>query len=383
MNQFLDLFKQLLKVRPFKKAEGSVLGVDIGSSSIKVVQLRKKRGAAVLETYGEISLGPYGDVGVGRATNLGADKLAEALRDVLKEASVTTKDCGVSIPFSSSLITLIEMPDLPEGQLKEMIPIEARKYIPVPIGEVSLDWFVVPEGNNKLFSGAVSKSNKETKGSKIQVLLVAIHNETLSKYRTVLKDVGLAPTFFEIEIFSTIRAVLEQGVQPVMIVDVGAATTKLYIVEYGIVRTSHIINRGSQNITTSLSKSTGVSEQKAEQMKREMGMLGTVSGGTEGHGVSDAALAALDYIFSEARRTLIGYQKKYNRNIGTVILTGGGIILPGLLPFAQKQFETEVRHANPFSKVETPAFLEETLRSAGPEFAVSVGLALRKLHELE
>src|SRR3990167_4299302 len=123
----------------------SVLGIDIGSSSIKVVQLRKERGAAVLETYGELSLGPYAGIEIGRAVNLDAEKLAEALLDVLKEANITTKNCGISIPFAASLISLIKMPMLNEAQLKKMIPIEARKYIPVPITEVALDWFILPE----------------------------------------------------------------------------------------------------------------------------------------------------------------------------------------------------------------------------------------------
>src|SRR3989344_3866484 len=90
-----------------KSGGGSVLGIDIGSSSIKVVQLRRHRGAAVLETYGELSLGPYAGVEIGRATSLPAEKLAEALTDVLKEANVTAKSCALSIPLSASLISLI------------------------------------------------------------------------------------------------------------------------------------------------------------------------------------------------------------------------------------------------------------------------------------
>src|SRR3989344_3490617 len=94
----------------FAKKEGSVLGVDIGSSSLKVVQLRKERGQAVLETYGELSLGPYGGGEVGQATNLSAEQIAETLKDLLREAKVTTKNCGVSIPYARSLLTLVSLP---------------------------------------------------------------------------------------------------------------------------------------------------------------------------------------------------------------------------------------------------------------------------------
>ncbi|MGB4076216.1 MAG: pilus assembly protein PilM, partial [Minisyncoccia bacterium] len=129
-----------------KKKSNSVVGIDIGSSSLKVVQLRREGGTAVLETYGEIALGPYAGAEIGQATNLPAEKIGETLADLLKEANVTTKDAGLSIPFSRSLLTLVALPkrDNPEEQ-KTVIALEARKYIPVPVQEVQLDWFIVPE----------------------------------------------------------------------------------------------------------------------------------------------------------------------------------------------------------------------------------------------
>ena len=97
----------------FTKKEKSVLGVDIGSSSLKVVQLRKEGGQAVLETYGELALGPYGGGEIGQATNLSAEQITETLKDLLREAKVTTKNCGVSIPFARSLLTLVSYPIAP------------------------------------------------------------------------------------------------------------------------------------------------------------------------------------------------------------------------------------------------------------------------------
>jgi Tfp pilus assembly PilM family ATPase len=91
-------------------AEGGVIGVDIGASSIKVVQLRASRGAAVLETYGEIALGPYGGQPVGKAVRLSPEKTAQALMDLMKEANVTALTGGISIPFSSSLVTVLDLP---------------------------------------------------------------------------------------------------------------------------------------------------------------------------------------------------------------------------------------------------------------------------------
>ena len=105
----------------FSKEAHSVLGVDIGSSSIKIVQLRRERGRVILETYGAIALGPYAGVEIGRATSLPADKITEALKDVIKEANVTTTDAAVSIPYSSSLISVIKLPASVEKQLAQVV----------------------------------------------------------------------------------------------------------------------------------------------------------------------------------------------------------------------------------------------------------------------
>ena len=85
-----------------KSADGSVLGIDIGASSAKIVQLRTSRGAAILETYGEISLSPYAQQPIGKAVKLQPEKIAEAMGDVMREANVTAREGGLSIPFSSS-----------------------------------------------------------------------------------------------------------------------------------------------------------------------------------------------------------------------------------------------------------------------------------------
>src|SRR3989344_3765304 len=126
-------------------SEHSVLGLDIGASSAKIVQVRSSKGAAILETYGEIALGPYGQQPVGKAVKLTPEKIAEALVDLMKEANVTARSGGFSIPFSSSLISILDLPKVDAGALKRMVPIEARKYIPVPISEVTLDWFAIPQ----------------------------------------------------------------------------------------------------------------------------------------------------------------------------------------------------------------------------------------------
>lgn len=365
----------------FSKPEVSVTGIDIGSSAIKIVQLKKKNGQAILETYGELALGPYAGGTVGQAVSLPGDKISQAIIDLMKEkeVNITTNKCGISIPFSSSLMSVIEMPEVSPKQLAVMVPLEARKYIPVPVAEVMLDWSVIPKSENRIETEPQTlPSQTETIAKpvpKIDVLVVAIHNDTIARYKDIVEKSQLDAGFFEIEIFSTMRAVLEESLQPVMIMDMGAASTKLYIVERGVIEASHTINRGAQDITSTISNSLGITVEKAEMMKRDTGASG------EDKTLKDIIILTLDYIFAEANHTLLSFEKKYNKAVSKVVLVGGGASLKGLAPLAEANFKTSVEAGNPFGKVVAPAFLETILKETGPEFAVAVGLALRRLGE--
>ncbi len=363
----------------FKKSGDSVLGVDIGASSIKIIQLRKKAGRAILETYGELALGPYAGLEVGRATHLPADKLSEALNDVLRESNTTTKKCGLSIPLPSSLVSLIEMPSAPPAQLANMIPLEARKYIPVPVTEVVLDWWIIPQEEQRTVTVTpAGPADPLPTTPKVDVLVVAIHNEAINRYQDIVRKTALDSSFFEIEIFSTMRAVLQEENATAMIFDFGAGSVKLYIIDRGIVRVSHTINRGSQDITLAISRALNITITEAETVKRNFG-INYEQGGAN---INPVVTANLNFIFSEANRVLLNFEKKYNKTINNIILTGGGVNLKGFYELAQKSFSVSVVVADPFSKVEAPAFLDPVLKGAGPEFAVALGVALRRLQEL-
>lgn len=361
-------------------ASGSVIGIDIGASSAKVVQLRPSKGTAILETYGEIALGPFGGVSIGKTVKLTPEKTAEALMTLMKEANVTARDAGLSIPFSSSLVSIIEMPKTDQDQLKRMIPIEARKYIPLPISEVTLDWFVVPEDVSSGEAFDKSRSMPDIRGQ--EVLLVAIHNETLRSYEIISQTADIAPRFYEIEIFSAARSSLGHGIAPILVIDMGAATTKMYIVERGIVRLTHSMTFGGQHVTEHLGRSLSWEFDKAERIKREHGLTDSGAfGASENSKIQESLLSTLERVFSEANRVVLSYGKRYSKNVSRAILMGGGASLPGLSAHANTMLNVEVEIANPFGRTEAPAFLEDVLKEIGPSFAVAVGVALRELRQ--
>lgn len=355
--------------------ETSVLGIDIGSSSVKVIQIKKKHGRAVLQTYGELALGPYGGLEIGRSVVLPQEKIIEAIKDILRESKTTTTSCGSALPLSASLIAFITVPPMPDKQIGDVIAMEARKYIPVPMDEVLLDYSVIPREESYVTDDETTSTEKKN----TDVLVVAIHNEQISEYQAVMSGSGLVPSFYEIEIFSSIRSVVDQGVTTSLIIDMGARSTKLYVVERGMLRASHIINKGSQDITLALSKALSISVAEAESTKRTYGL----KGGPEYKEMTEIITVNLDYMFYEANSALLAYQKKTSKNVSKIILTGGGVLLKGFIDLAKISFQTNVEYADPFAKLETPAVLADEFAKYGPEFAVAIGVALRRLSELE
>ncbi|KKR61784.1 MAG: Tfp pilus assembly protein [Parcubacteria group bacterium GW2011_GWF2_42_7] len=357
---------------------GAAVGIDIGSSAIKVVEIKIKEGKIVLETYGSIALGPYDSLDVGRVTNLPVEKIAEALQEVLKQSGVTDTTGAFSIPVQSSLIFTIELPkNVKKSEISTIIPIEARKYIPLPITEVSLDYFILPERESSFEEMNAASSNSGTPqktAGKTSVLIVATQNDAISKYRSIVSLSSLTAAFFEIEIFSSIRANFERELSPVLLIDFGASRTKLSIVEFGMVKNYHTIDRGGADITDSISKSLSLSFAEAEKMKKEFGLFGNLAEKT----LADIIKIHIDYILSETNNVLLEYEKKYSRTISKVIFTGGGSLLKGLAEVAVNNFRAEIEIGHPFNKVNAPEFLRKVLETAGPEFAVALGLALRK-----
>ncbi len=375
-NVFASGLASLSNIFTSEKKDTSVLGIDIGSSAIKVVQLKKKNGKAVLETYGAIALGPYGKSDIGSVTNLPTEGIIQALLDVMKESNVTIKSGAIAIPSSSSLIFTMSIPDkITEDKFSQVIPIEARKYIPVPVSEVSLDWFVLPREVDSTENNIMNPSTTPiVRDTKTEVLVVAIHNDILSRYQEILKKTEIHSDSFEVEIFSNIRASFSHDLAPVLLMDFGASKTKLSIIEEGVVHVFHVVNRGGGDITKNIASSLGISFGDAEKLKREVGL-----DSNSNPNVGDIIRLAMDYIFADTNNVVFAYQKKYNRNISKVILTGGGSLVKGLMDRAVSNFHTEVVYSDPFSKTEAPAFLEPILKISGPEFSVAVGLALRQL----
>jgi type IV pilus assembly protein PilM len=364
----------------FSQPETSVIGIDIGSSSLKIVQVKKEKGRAVLQTYGELGLGPYGKLSTGQISLFSPDQYASIILDLLKEANISVTKGGISIPLKLSLISVIDIPKVEEKEQRTVIELEARKYIPVSISEVTLDYSVIPQVEDDSLE-FIEESNDEHPSktgelkNRQKVLLVAIHNQVLTNYSKIVQDAKLAIDFFEVEAFATARGSLSGERKPIMIVDFGASSVKIYIIDNGILISSHTINRGGQDISFSISKGLGVPFDHAEHLKRSLGKT-TIA---EESKIRELVHMHEEYIISEIKTVLIMFQKNKNTTISKIITTGGSSILDGFTEKLKNSFSCDVEMAYPFSKLETPVSLQEVLKTTGATFSTAIGLALRAL----
>ncbi len=360
-------------------SSSSVIGIDIGMSSIKVVQLKQSKGRVLLETYGAISLGPYVSQEIGKSVTLPPDVLTQAMKDLFKEANITTNKAAISVPFSSTLVKLIQVPKLSGAELKAMIPIEARKHIPVPLNEVMLDWFEIPQSSEQ--------NGKEDKFESIDILLVAVHKEAIASLQNIANMMSISTDFYELEIFAAARSTTDYDIAPKLLIDFGASSTKMYIVEEGIVKFSHMLNFGSQNITENLSRAMSWNFEKSERVKKEIGISKQSSANAKPDEkqiymqMHNSMLTVVDRVVNDMNKALLNYEQKFNKSITDVFIMGGGANLKGLIEHLETKLSVSAKKATPFDKVNTPAFLEDILKEIGVEFAIPVGLALRLLRQ--
>lgn len=369
MSLFNDLINQGKKLISFSNTINNVIGIDIGTSTLKAVQVKRESGKIILETYGELALGPYAQEPAGKVVTLTAETIAQAMNDLLREANTTTKNVVFSIQSQATLVFVISLPKVSESELAQIIPNEARKYIPVPLTEVSLDWYVIPE---KQTYTQEEESEIHSKKPTMEIVVVAVRNETLSQYKQIAEHAQVILHGEEIEVFSSIRSLFHREIAPTMVIDYGASTTKVSIIEYGVVRAYHVVNRGSAFMTESLARALSIDFQTAEEKKRKEGIALEASAE-----IRDALTSSAQYVISEIKAILLQYERQSQKVVTKIFLTGGGSQLKGFQELVHKEFGVDTVYADPFDKVDAPEFMRPVLKQAGPEFSVALGLALR------
>jgi type IV pilus assembly protein PilM len=342
---------------PASTAGSRTVGVDIGASSIKLVELEEREGVLTLMTYGAIELGPYAGKEVGEAVALTPEQEQLALVDSIRESAVKAKSAVMAMPLSASFVTVMSLPSSPDEDLSPRIRIEARKYIPAQINEVTLDW------------AEIASSDAEAKNR--DVLVAAIQNDALSRLNALMEFVGFKAPPSEIECFSAIRA-LARSVPHAVIIDVGATVVKLYIVRDGLLQRMHRARGGGAVATRRIADVLEIPFTEAELRKRSWSDADPAA-----RDIVKAHHSTYDRVFSEFRQVIESYERSLGVTVPVVYLTGGGALFGGIVGQATDVLGREVVMARPFDAVAYPAFMEDLLVTIGPVFSVALGAAVR------
>ncbi len=356
----------LLQAFRFLGRRKTYLGVDIGTTSIKIVELTEAGTRPLLKNYGVLE--SYGHLerlnNAIQTSNLKMLDIetAELLIMLLKHLNTRATDVVASLPAFTAFTSLLEMPVMPAQDTAQAMQYQARAFVPLPISEVTIDW--LPVGEHEDENGV----------KKQQVFLISVPNEHIRKYQRIFKAAGLTLRALEVESLSLARILTEGDSATTLIVDIGSRSTALLVAENGLLKYSAQTDFAGGSLTQALSSGLGINIRRAEELKKQKGLVGT--GGE--HELSTLMLPFLDVILKEVKRVRTTYEKEYKGKVERVILSGGGANLPGIEQYTEKELSLPTLKADPFQRVTYPSHLTPLVKELGAPFAVALGLGIRQ-----
>ena len=341
------------------------LGLDIGSSSVKLVQLKEKKDGYQLTGFGSAPLPPEVIVD-GALMNSGA--IVEAVQALLSEQRVKAKEVAIGIRGHSVIIKKIQMPRMSQEELDESIQWEAEQYIPFDVKDVNLDTQILTPAGDA--------------AGQMDVLLVAAKKDMINDYTSVCAEAGLQVTVVDVDAFAVQNAFeanyeLSPG-ETVVLVNVGAAVSNINVLANGTTTFTRDVTMGGNAFTEEIQKQLNVSYEEAEALK-----IG-------GHGESDAVVpqeverviqGVAEQMAGEIQRSLDFYSATAaDHRIARIYLSGGTARLPALVKAIEHRAAVPVEVMNPFRSIDVDhkKFDPALLASSAAGAAVALGLALRR-----
>ncbi|MFA5135062.1 MAG: pilus assembly protein PilM [Patescibacteria group bacterium] len=394
----------------------SYLGVDLSGSSIKIVELVDIGGRSQLVTYGFAE----GVPSIIKDESVEArHEVANHVKDVLKQSRMSSLRVVTALPNFSVFSSLISLPAMSKKELISAVRWEAKKFVPIPLEEMILDWEVLSGDaeqhaapgsakgmlEKKNHAGDLQKKDggkasrdgfpgggggdpesgssdeqasarlKEAKAS-IKVLLTAAPKNLVNRYVELFKEAGVQLIGLETESFALERALIGNDQNPVMIIDIGNEAASLTIFARGVPIHNRSIDIGGTTITKAVAQATGLAEEHAEQFKRDM------NGSLDDESVEklpQQVKYVVHSVVNEARYIINYYERQNKQKVSKIILTGGSSYFMDLPDYLQKIFNIKTYIGDPWARVIHPVEIDSLLRQLGPRLAVSVGLAMREI----
>jgi len=335
------------------------LGIDIGDSSIKMVELRRRGKKIMLNNYAFSE--NIGDIKFTRIDDI--DYLASAISKIREKAGITSTRAVASLPTFSVFSSIISLSGIDKKSLATAVVEEAKKVIPLPLEDMILDWKIIPEDDNQ--------DKKNTR-----VFLTGSPKRLIKKYIDIFKKAKLELVSIETETFSVVRSLLGSDKTPVMIVEIGANSTDLSIVRESIPIFNRSLEISGNTITELLSQNLGLNFAQAEQFKFDLSITLNEDSREE---LPQLILQALQPIINEMEYMLDFFQSQNSGRVEKIILSGGGSLLLNLADFLAKKLNTKVIIGDPWNRVSYPNDLKPVVLEIGPKLAVAIGLALREI----
>lgn len=339
---------------PFRHGERNYIGVDIGSTSVKLVEIRAQGKTAELATYG---IGEFAESSTPKDEDKKATAIAGIITKIAKQAKVKNNLALAAVPSHLVFTSVISLPKLSKSELALAIETEARKILPRPLEEMRLE--------SKVLDRHSGEHNT-------RVLLTGAAKQVVEYYQKIFKQTKFTLLSLEPEVFALIRAMLGHDPAPVMIVDLGAVSTDIFVVDELVPYIHRTIATGGQSITDLVSKQTKLSIDEAEQLKRD---FSSTSGTTEPRCFSEAMQPIID----EAKYAAEQFHERTGKSIEKIIVSGGAARLPGLINSLGAALRLRAYLGNPWTRVSFPLELSKSLEESAGQFAVAVGLAMREV----
>jgi len=335
----------------------SSIGLDIGSSYLKVVQLKDTKGGYELELFDIVQLPPELIVDGSIIDSL---RLVDSLKELLQKAKLKTKDAVISIAgHSSVIIKRVTLPEMSEEELSESIKFEAEQYIPFDIDEVNLDFQIL--------------GPKEEPGN-MDVILVAVKKDIINEYISVVKEAGFNPLIVDVNPFALENIYeINYEIEPdrnIAIVNIGASTININVLNGGVSVFTRDSAVGSNLHTEALQREFNLTYDAAERLKQ--GETVENVSAEDAHAVIESAS---DEIIGEVSRSF----EYFPEDISEVILSGGCTFVKDFPKLLAEKVGIEVKVIEPFKNIRIPKQFDITyLEEIGPIAAVAAGLALRR-----
>ena len=338
-----------------------MVGIDIGTTAIKIVEISRWGQGKTLENYGEIkSMSLYKDSfrSIEKGNFLISDYfISRAIRAILNESRIKTKAAIFSVPDFSTFCVSFDLPPMTAKEVPQAVYYHASQYIPLPVTETTLDWRII-------------KGTPGDNQSPLKIFLVAVPNQIVQECQRVAEKSGLELYTIEAEALGITRALVKDKKKTICLIDIGAQSTTINIVDRGNLKKSYSFDFAGGQLTYAVSSILGLSTAEAEEIKNKQGLI------SSGENIAKTLYLLVDPLVFEVKKVLIDFFQREQKEVDEIYLTGGTANLPGLKEYFAEILKKKVEIPNCFSDFLYPPILEKDLQKIAPGFSVAVGAAL-------